>query len=185
MNAAINAMTRSAMTRSAMTRPAMTRPAMTHLILIACLVLPFAACKKEAPKDAVAAPLSAPANDDGGAWRAYLSDVVTRNMGGVSNPPFVYMLPGESTPDFASQYERLAEKAKADVARGIVEGNLLAYGSPASAKMADMVVASFADVPANTMKGVKVLYIGKAGDNARVQAAVAPAGVDYVFIEAK
>jgi len=158
---------------------------MTRLMLIACLVLPFAACKKEAPKEAPKAALSAPVNDDAAAWREYLSDVVTRNMNGVTNQPFVYMLPGESTPDFADQYERLAEKAKADVARGIVEGNLLAYGSPASAKMADMVVASFADVPANTMKGVKVLFIGKAADNDRVKAAVAPAGVDYTFIEAK
>lgn len=158
---------------------------MTRLMLVACLVLPFAACKKEEPKQAVAAPLSAPANEDAAAWRAYLSDVVTRNMGGISSQPFVYMLPGESTPDFADQYERLAEKAKADVARGIVEGNLLAYGSPASAKMADMVVASFAEVPANTMKGVKVLFIGKPADNERVKAAVAPAGVDYIFIEAK
>ncbi|MEP6633338.1 MAG: hypothetical protein ABJA62_03935 [Luteimonas sp.] len=158
---------------------------MTRLMLIVCLALPFAACKKEAPKQVVAAPLSAPANEDAAAWRAYLSDVVMRNMHGIANPPFVYMLPGESTPDFADQYERLAEKAKADVARGIVEGNLLAYGSPASAKMADMVAASFKDVPANTMKGVRVLFIGKAADNERVKAAVAPAGVDYVFIEAK
>jgi hypothetical protein len=95
------------------------------------------------------------------------------------------MLPGESTPDFADQYERLAEKAKADVSRGIIEGNLLAYGSPASAKMADMVVASFEGVPPNTMKGVKVLFIGDAADSERVKAAVAPAGVDYVFVEAK
>jgi hypothetical protein len=158
---------------------------MTRLMLIVCLVLPFAACKKEEAPKAVAAPLGAPANDDAAAWRAYLSDVVTRNMSGISNQPFVYMLPGESTPDFADQYERLAEKAKADVARGIIEGNLLAYGSPASAKMADMVASSFEGVPANTMKGVRVLFIGKAADSERVKAAVTPAGGDYVFIEAK
>ena len=158
---------------------------LTRLLLIACLVLPFAACKPEAPKEAVQAPLTAPANDDKQAWAAYLSDVVTRNMGGIQNQPFVYMLPAESTPDFQDQYDRLLEKTKADVGRGIIAGNLLAYGGPASAKMADLVVASFAGIPAGSMKGVKVLFIGKAEDNARVQAAVAPAGVDYVFIEAK
>jgi hypothetical protein len=62
---------------------------------------------------------------------------------------------------------------------------MLAFGSSASAKMADLIVASFHGVPADTMKGVRVLYIGDAADNARVQAAVAPAGVDYVFVEAK
>ena len=35
------------------------------------------------------------------------------------------------------------------------------------------------------MKGVKVLFIGQAADNERVKAAVAPSGVNYVFVEAK
>jgi len=159
---------------------------MTQLVLIACLVLPFAACKKEeAPKEAPKAALAAPTTDDTAAWRAYVSDVVTRNMGEISSQPYVYLLPGESTPDFQGSYDRLLEKAQSDVARGIVSGNMLAYASAASAKMADIVVASFKTVPPATMKGVKVLFIGKAEDNERVKAAVAPAGVDYVFIEAK
>ena len=69
--------------------------------------------------------------------------------------------------------------------RGVVEGNMLAFGSPSSAKMADMIVASFAGVDAGSMKGVKVLFIGAPADNERVKAAVAPAGVDYTFVEAK
>lgn len=156
-----------------------------RLLLIACLTLPFAACKKEEPKEAVKAPLSAPTSDDAAAWRAYVSDVVTRNMGSITNQPFVYLLPGESTPDFQGSYDRLLEKAKADVSRGIIEGNLLAYASPASAKMADIVIESFKDIQPNSMKGVKLLFIGKPEDNERVRAAVAPAGIDYTFIEAK
>jgi hypothetical protein len=35
------------------------------------------------------------------------------------------------------------------------------------------------------MKGVRVVFIGDAADGERVKAAVAPAGVDYVFVEAK
>lgn len=159
---------------------------MTRLLMIACLVLPFAACKKhEAPVAVVKAPVAVPVNDDRQAWLAYLSDVVGRNMGSIQNQPFVYMLPGESTADFKDQYDRLLDKAKSDVARGIIAGNLLAYGSPASAKMADLVIASFKDVPAGSMKGVKVLFIGKAADNDRVKSALAPTGVDYTFIETK
>ena len=155
-------------------------------LLITCLLLPLAACKKEeAPKPTVKAPLSAPASDDRQAWLDYLSDVVTRNMDGIANQPYVYMLPAESTPDFQDQYDRLLEKARTDVARGIIAGNLLAYGSSASAKMADLVVASFEGVTPNSMKGVKVLFIGDAVDNPRVQATVTAAGVDYKFIEAK
>ena len=159
---------------------------LSRLMLVACLVLPFAGCKKEEAPQAVAKPaMAAPTNDDANAWRAYLQDVVPRYMGNTSNPPYVYFLPGQSTPDFDDVYTRLAVKAKEDVGRGIVSGNLLAYGSPASAKMADMVIAAFKDVPAGSMKGVKVLFIGKAEDNDRVKAAVEPAGVDYTFVEAK
>ena len=159
---------------------------MTRLLMIACLVLPFAACKKaEAPVAAVKAPMSAPTTDDRQAWSDYLQDIVPRHMGGIVNQPYVYLLPGESAPDFQDQYDRLLEKTTQDVGRGIIEGNMLAYGGPASAKVADMIVASFQSVPPGTMKGVRVLFIGKAADNERVKAAVAPAGVDYVFVEAK
>ena len=157
-----------------------------RLMLIACLVLPFAACKKaEAPKaekPAVAMPTD-PANKQG--WQDYMGDVINRNMQGVNNQLFAYLLPSEDAPDFQDQYDRLLDKAKSDVARGIIAGNLLAYGGPSSGKTADMVVASFKAVQPGTMKGVKVLFIGSAADNDRVKAAVEPAGVTYVFVEAK
>ena len=95
----------------------------------------------------------------------------------------MYLLPGESAPDFQDQYDRMLEKAQSDVARGIITGNMLAYASPASAKMADLVIAAFNGVPADSMKGVRVLFIGKAADSDRVKAAVSPAGVEYVFVD--
>jgi hypothetical protein len=159
---------------------------MIRMLMIALIALSFAACKKhEAPTATAKAPVPVPVNDNRQAWIDYLSDVVQRNMGGIQNQPYVYMLPGESTADFQDQYNRLQDKAKSDLSRGIISGNLLAYGSPASAKMADLVIAAFQDVPAGSMKGVKVLFIGKAGDSERVKAAIAPSGVDYVFVEAK
>ena len=154
-------------------------------LLAACLVLPLAACnKEEAPKVVEKAPVPAPSGDDITEWRAYVSDVVRRNMVAISNQPFVYLLPGENDGDFEGNYERLAEKAHTDVARGIISGNMLAYASPASAKMADIVIAAFKDVPPDTMEGVRVVFIGEAADGERVKAAVAPAGVTYVFVEA-
>ena len=157
----------------------------TRLMLLACLVLPaLVACKKEEAVQAAATPaMSAPATDDLAEWRDYLQDVVPRNMGGIANQPYVYLLPGESAPDFQDQYDRMLEKAQADVGRGIIAGNMLAYASPASAKMADIVVASFEGVPPDSMKGVRVLFIGKPVGDARVRAAVEPAGVNYVFVD--
>ena len=157
---------------------------MTRMILVAILALPLlAGCKKEEAPKVEAQPLSAPASDDLGAWRDYLQDVVPRNMGGIANQPYVYLLPGESAPDFQAQYDRMLEKAQSDVGRGIIAGNMLAYASPASAKMADIVVASFEGVPADSMKGVRVLFIGQPADGERVRAAVEPAGVNYVFVD--
>ena len=161
----------------------------TRLMLTACLLLPLvAACsKEEAPVAVVAAPLTAPTTADDTAWRAYVSDVVTRNMEGISNQPFVYYLPaatGDEATD-AGNYERLLDKARTDVARGIVRGNMLAYASPDSSKMADIVTESFTGVAPDTMKGVRVVFIGAAADQARVSEVVSPAGVDFIFVEAK
>lgn len=160
-----------------------------RLLLTACLVLPLlAACKKEeAPVATVAAPVAAPTTNDDAAWRTYVSDVVTRNLEGIANQPYVYYLPAETGDAEADEgaYSRLLEKARTDVARGIVRGNMLAYASSDSSKMADIVVDAFASVEPETMKGVRVLFIGDAADQERVSAAVAPAGVDFVFVEAK
>ena len=158
----------------------------TRLLLIACLSLPFlAACKKEEQKvAAVEAPLTAPTTSDENAWNAYLTDVVKRNLDGVSNT-YVHVLPAEGSQDFQGYYDRQLEKAQTDISRGILEGNLLAFGSPTSAKTADLTIAAFSKAQPGSMKGVKVLFIGAAADNDRVKAAVAPAGVDYKFVEAK
>ena len=157
-----------------------------QLTLIACIALAFVACKKdEAPKVVAKPAMEAPTVDDSAAWREYLQALVPRTMQRPTNQPYTYLLPGESEPDFADQYERLGEKVKNDVGSGIIEGNMLVYASPASAKMADMVVEAFKTVPAGTMKGVRVLFIGHAVDSERVKAAVAPAGVTYVFVETK
>ena len=163
----------------------------TRALLLACLVvspLALVACKKEAPVDNEATEakvLVAPAKDDDAGWKAYLPAVVQENMGTITNNPFLYYLPPESDPEFAAKYERQVESAKTAMARGVQKGNLLAFGSPASAKMADLILVAFAEVPADTLKGVRILFIGDAADNERVKAALAPPGAGYVFIGAK
>src|SRR5918993_1236934 len=135
----------------------------TRLLLAACLVLTFAACKKqEAAAPVAAAPLTAPASGDDAAWKAYLQDVVTRNMGDITNNPFLYYLPPQTDPEFEDKYKAQLDQAKNALARGIVGGNLIAFGSPESAKIADVAVAAFTGVPPDTMKKVKILFIGNA-----------------------
>ena len=157
-----------------------------RLLLIACFALTLSACKKEeAPKKVEAAPLTAPTTHDDAAWQAYLTDVVKRNMEGINASPYVYYLPHETNAEFAGLYQRQLEKTEADLARGIVEGNMLAFGGPSSAKMGDLIVDAFDGVDAGSMKGVRVVFIGNAADNERVKAAVTPSGVEYKFVEAK
>ena len=62
---------------------------------------------------------------------------------------------------------------------------MLLFGSPARTKLADLVIAGFQDAKPNTMKNVKVVFVGDAADKDRVGAAVAPSGVNYVFVESK
>ena len=161
---------------------------MKRLALVGFVALAMTACKKEeAPvkADDAQVALTAPSKDDDAAWKEYLKNVVQQNMGTITNNPFLYYLPPESDPEFQAKYDRQLEQAKNAIARGIVGGNLIAFGSPESAKMADMIIAGFKPVPPDTMKKVKILFIGQAADNERVKAAVTPSGADYVFIEAK
>lgn len=157
---------------------------MTRLLLCACLALPLAACQKEeAVQQTETAPVAAPQTGDRTEWRAYLNDAVGRHMEGIYNQPYVYLVPPSEGEEAAAEYERLAERAENDVARGIVRGNLLAYAGHESNRVADMVERAFAEVPEDSMEGVRVLFIGDAADNSRVEQAVSPAGVEYVFIE--
>lgn len=155
------------------------------LLLLACIALPLAACKKEeAPQqENTVVAVTAPDSGDREQWRAYLNQEVPKHMEGISNQPYVYLVPSVGSEQFEGEYERLLEKAQVDLARGIVRGNLLAYAGHNSDKVADLVVAAFADVDPGSMKGVRVVFVGDAADNGRVQEAVSPAGVEYVFVE--
>ena len=157
---------------------------MIRLLAIACLILPLAACKKEeAPKVVEAAPLTAPTTDEASAWRTYVTDVAKRNMDGITNSPYVYFLPGEKSEGFGGQYQRLLEKVEGDLGRGIIEGNMLVFASPSSAKIGELAVVAFGQVPAGSLNNVKVVFIGKPEDSMKVEAASKPAGVKYVFVQ--
>lgn len=158
----------------------------TRLLLIACLSMPLlAACnKQEAPVAVAEAPLVAPTTKDSAAWDAYLTEVVKRNIESSTNV-YLYTLPDPAGANFQGEYDRQLEKAQGDVARGGVDGTLLAFGSQDSAKSADLAVASFAQAQPGAMKGVRVMFIGALADRDRVKAAVEPSGAKFEFIEAK
>jgi len=133
----------------------------------------------------------APTTTDDGAWKTYLGQVAGQNQEGVTDRTIGYYLPmnsGVPTPgdvDNKSQYDRQLEGVQLAVQRTVTPGNLLAFGSPDSAKMADLIVAAFTGAAPDAVKGSKVLFIGKPADSARVQPLVEAAGGKYIFVEAK
>jgi hypothetical protein len=149
-------------------------------------LLAFSGCKKEEAAPVVAAPLHAPASqtDDAG-WKAYFQDVIDRNSQGVTDRSMAYYLPPPGGADYEGMYARQLSGVSDTVARGVLPGNLLAFMSPDSTKMADMVVAAFKGSSAGSMKGVIIIFVGKAADNDRVKAVVTPTGATYRFVEAK
>ena len=133
----------------------------------------------------------APTSSDDKEWVPYLQLVVSQNMAGVTDRVSPYYLPANSTvptpedPDGRSKYDRQLENVNTVVSRTVLPGNMLAFGSPDSKQMADLIVAAFTGGQPDAMKGSQVLFIGKAEDNARVKAVVEAVGAKYIFVEAK
>ncbi|HRO88417.1 MAG TPA: hypothetical protein PLH21_10395 [Chiayiivirga sp.] len=119
-------------------------------------------------------------------WKQYLVSVVTANMDGVKTTrPYMYFIPGGNDPGAAQDRANQLDNVKNVVARGVLPGNMLAFGSPASGRMADLIVEAFQHVPAGSMKDVRVLFIGSSDDLERVRTAVEPSGANVVFHEVK
>ncbi len=154
--------------------------------------LALSACNKEggeaekAAQQQAAAPTlpTDPANTT--AWKAYLVEVVKRNMQGVtSGHPYMYFVPAGD--DQAKQDERInqLENVKTVVARTVLPGNMMAFGGPDSKLTADLIVDAFKDAQAGAFKDVIVLFIGAAADRDRVGQALATSGATYRFVEMK
>lgn len=173
----------------------MTRFAIAAMSLV--LALALAACGSggddAAASKTAAAPavLIAPPGDNDKAWKEYLQNIVGRHMDSFTDRVYPYYLPtnsGVPTPgdlDNKSQYDRQLENVKTIVDRTLLPRNLLAFGSPDSVKMADLVVAAFEGAKPEALAGSQVLFIGKPADSERVKAAVEKAGAKFIFVEAK
>jgi len=166
------------------------------LILAFCTALSISACSgdDDAAKKAAAAKAAQPTapvamptdakNVD--AWKAYLKDVVIHNMDGVqTRSPYMYFVPSGDDADVKSARENQLDNVKNVVGRGVLPGNMMAFGGPDSKATADLILAAFQGAKAGSMKNVRFLFIGTADDSARVKAVVDPTGVDFRNVEMK
>jgi len=171
----------------------MSRQSIALLLLATCFAL--SACQspedegEKAKKTQVAAaPLTAPASADDKLWKPYLQDVIKNHMEGVTDRVYPYYLPANSTAidaDGRSAYDRQSENVTSVISRTVLPGNMLAFGSPDSAKMGDMILSAFSGAKPDALKGSQVLFIGKPEDSARVKGPVEASGAKYIFVEAK
>ena len=163
------------------------------LIAIMMLALGITGCdqkgKNEAAKPAVQAQaqtaLVVPPAEDNRAWKLYLSNVVKQHMEGIRSSPFMYYLPAEDAEDFEEQFNRQRDNVASAVFRGVLPGNMLAFGSPSSERMAELIAEAFEGVSSGSMKDVRVLFIGNEEDLEKVRTAVEPTGANVVFHQVK
>jgi hypothetical protein len=143
--------------------------------------------KAAAPRAELAAPKTTEDKD----WKPYLQDVASRHQAGVTDRVYAYYLPMNSTvptpgdADNRSAFDRQLETVTAVLTRTVLPGNMLVFGSPDSAKMADLVLAAFSGAKPDALSGSQVLFIGSAADNPRVKEASEKVGAKYIFVEAK
>ena len=161
--------------------------------IIFALAATFAlsACDKQEQAQAPAAQApqvaAVPTNPaDKNAWKQYLVSVVTANMTGVkSNHPYVYFVPGGDDDASKTDRQNQLDNVKNVVARGVLPGNLMAFGGPDSKITSDLVTQAFSGVQAGSFKDVIVLFIGQSADADAVKSALASSGADVRFVEAK
>ncbi len=164
----------------------MTTSILRNLLLALILGLSLVACKKEeAPPPAVVEVVTAPTDAaDLAGWKKYLGATVKANMEGIRQRPFVYFVPAVSDEESQRQYDAQLETVQDTIARGVMPGNMLAFGSPDTTKLADLVVAAFKSATPGALKNVRVLVIGAVADQERMAEAVKASEAEFVFVEA-
>lgn len=154
--------------------------------LSACLGL--SACNKQgddqqAQEQVQKAPKPTDVNDAKG-WNAYLGQLVQSNLQGMKAPqPYAYMVTPGLTEDQQAQNARQLQGVQDTVARGVLPGNLLAFGGPSSAATSEFVIDAFKNANPGSFKDVIVVFIGDKADEQKVTDALKPTGATFRFVE--
>ena len=123
------------------------------------------------------------ANIEATTWQAYLQQVVTSNMEGISNTPYAYFVPSAKYPENEGAIGRVQGQINDVVAATVLPGNMIAVGGPDSSTSALMLESAFKQASPGSFKGVVVLFIGDQADEAAVKAAIDPSGATFKFVQ--
>ncbi len=146
--------------------------------------LGLAACGQSGDQAATTTEVSRPSSPtDMDAWGAYLKQIVEKNMGTISNSPYVYFVPSAQNPADAATIGRVQEQLNNMVLATVLPGNMVAIGGPSSATTAKVIETAFKNASPGSFKGVVVLFIGDKSDEAAVKEAVKPSGATFKFAQ--
>lgn len=155
-----------------------------RIALLAMLagIFTLAGCQKEGADSSASAesraPLMLPASQNDEDWKRYIGQMVSRNVRvkrGI--PPFaVYVSPNEDP-------FPVIDNARQTLQRGVVKDTIIAFGSRDSQLMATQMVELFQDIPADRLKGARVVFVGDAAHRAMAEGAVTPSGAEFIFLE--
>ncbi len=164
---------------------------LTLMIMASALAFGLTACNKEEAAtdeteqvaEVVAMPAAtAPASE----WKKYLAAVVMQNMQGVkTNRPYMYFVPGGEEGKAILDRSNQLDNVSVTVSRGVLPGNMLAFGGPDSKITAGLIVDAFENAGAGTFKDVTVLFVGAQADSDMVKEKLASSGATYRFAEMK
>jgi hypothetical protein len=177
----------------------------TRILLALVVVLALGACgPSEAEKEKTAADAAAAQRlaaeqaalvlpksaDDKAGWQKYMSAQVTKFMREnqtvvKTNHPYLYYVPGGDSQDAQNARQNQLNNVSDVVARGVLPGNMMAFGGPDSKATADMMIEAFKSANSGAFKGAVVMFIGAAADQDRVKEGLAKSGADFRFVEAK
>lgn len=162
------------------------------IVFLFLVAFALVACNKdEAPQqqaaEEAAKVLPVPANPtDTPAWKEYLKGVVIANMDGVKTTrPFMYFVPGGEGEELDAERANQLDNVQTVIARGVLPGNMMAFGGPDGTLTAQLVVDAFADASPGALKDVRVVYIGTADQFDRVKEAVGASGAELRLVEMK
>lgn len=120
------------------------------------------------------------------AWQAYLGKIVMNNMQGVkTNHPYLYLVPSGDGQDQQDARKNQLDNVTTAVQRGVLPGNMMAFGGPDSKLTADLVGEAFKSAQDGSFKGVVVLFVGATADQDRVKDSLSKSGAEFRFVEMK
>ncbi|WHZ17975.1 MAG: hypothetical protein OJF55_000124 [Rhodanobacteraceae bacterium] len=123
------------------------------------------------------------ANVSASTWQPYMQQIVTENLGDITNAPYAYFVPSGKYPENQGAISRVQDSLNGTIIATVLPGNMIAVGGPDSATTAQVLETAFKQASPGSFKGVVVLFMGDKADEAAVKAAVDPSGATLKFAQ--